>query len=151
MKKTQWKPISKINMKIFAYNGVQSDLPWSLNSYRYWSNQKEETTQEICGHILMSLSLLHNPPKVQVYIVWIKELRSNTMRPRLITGHWGILLTNARQPTDDESRYEGTEYILTSVNKGFGVKHLKNPLIRKHLCIPNCRYQENLPLMTASL
>jgi hypothetical protein len=54
------------------------------------------------------------------------------MRLRLITGHEGIPLTNARQPTDDESRYQGTEHILTSVNKGIEVEHLKNPSIRRH-------------------
>jgi hypothetical protein len=37
-----------------------------------------------------------------------------------------------RQPTDNESRYQGTEYILTSVNKGVEVEHLKNPSIRRH-------------------
>jgi hypothetical protein len=54
------------------------------------------------------------------------------MRHHLITGHRGIPLTNARQPTDNESRYQGTEYILTIVNKGAGVEHLKNPSIRRH-------------------
>ena len=141
----------KINLKIFVYNGVQSDLSWSLKSHRYWSNEKVGTTQEIFAYKLMSSSLLHNPPKVKVYIMWIKELRSNTRRLRLITDHWGIPLTNVRQPTDDESRYQGTECILTSVNKGFGVEHLKNPSIMRHWCIPNCRWRENLPLMTASL
>jgi hypothetical protein len=54
------------------------------------------------------------------------------MRHRLITSHWGIPLKNMRQPTDNESRYQGNEYILTSVNKGFGVEHLNNPSIRRH-------------------
>ena len=138
-------------MKISVYNGVQSDLPWSMKSHRYWSNEKEATARERCSHIVMSSSLLHNPPKVQVYIMWIKELRSNTMRHHLIIGHWGIPLTNVRQPTDNESRYQGTEYIITSVNKGVEFEHLKNPLIKRHWCIPNCRWRESLPLMIASL
>jgi hypothetical protein len=50
----------------------------------------------------------------------------------LITGHQGIPLTNMRQPTDNERRYQGTEYILTSVNKGVKVEHLKNPSIMRH-------------------
>ena len=75
----------KINMKISVYNGVQYDLPWSLKSHRYWSNEKVATTQEICNYKLMSSSLLHNPPKVKFHIMWIKELRSNKMRRRLIT------------------------------------------------------------------
>jgi hypothetical protein len=54
------------------------------------------------------------------------------MRHHFITIHLCIPLTNVRQPTDNESRYQGTEYILTSVNKGFGVEHLKNPSIRRH-------------------
>ena len=141
----------KINLKISAYHGVQSDLPWLLKSNMCWSNEREETAQESCGHIVMSSIILHYPPRVKVYIMWIKELRSNIMRHRLITGHWGIPLTNVRQPIDDESRYQGTEYIITSVNKGFGVEHLKNPSIMIHWCIPNYRWRENLPLMTASL
>jgi hypothetical protein len=54
------------------------------------------------------------------------------MRHCLITGHSCISLTNARQPIDNESRYKGTKYILTSVNRGVGVEHLKNPSIRRH-------------------
>jgi hypothetical protein len=42
-----------------------------------------------------------------------------------------------RQPTDNESRYQGTEYILTSVNNGAGVEHLKDPSIMRN-------YQETL-------
>ena len=141
----------KINLNISIYHGVRSDIPWSLKSYRYWSNEKEATTQESCSHIVMYSSLLHNPPRVQVYIMWIKELRSNTMRHHLITGHWGISLKNVRQPTNNESRYQGTECIPTSVNKGVGVEHLRNTLIRRHWCIPICQWREILPLMTASL
>ena len=33
---------------------------------------------------------------------------------------------------DNESMYQGTEYILTSVNKGVRVEHLKNPSIKRH-------------------
>jgi hypothetical protein len=51
------------------------------------------------------------------------------MRLCLITGHLGISLTNVRQPTDNESRYRDIEYIITSVNKGVEVGHLKNPSI----------------------
>jgi hypothetical protein len=54
------------------------------------------------------------------------------MRRHLITGHRSILLTNVRQPTDNESRYQGTEYIPTNVNKGVGVEHLRDPLIKRH-------------------
>jgi hypothetical protein len=54
------------------------------------------------------------------------------MRHRLIIGHRGILLTNMRQPTNNESRYQGIEHIPTSVNIGVGVEHLRNPLIRRH-------------------
>jgi len=138
-------------MRISIYHGVQYDLPWSLNSYRYWSNENEATTQEIYGHIMMSSSLLYNLLKVQVYIMWIKELSSNIMRHHFITGHWCIPLTNARQPIDNESRYQGTEYILTSVTKVFDVEHLKTPSIKRHWCIPNCQWRESLPLMTANL
>ena len=145
------KPVSKINLKIFVYHVVQSDLPWSLKSNRYWSNEMEATTQESCVYKVMSSSLQYNTPMVQVYIMWINELRSNTMRHRLITVHWGIPLKNARQPTNDESRYQGTEYISTNVNEGAGVEHLKDPLIRRHWCIPICQWWESLPLMTASL
>ena len=149
--KAQWNQSQNTKLRISIYHGVQSDLPWSLKSYRYWSNEKEATTQEISGHILMSSSILHNPPRVQVYIMWIKELRSNKMRLRLITVQWGIPLTNARHPIDDESRYQGIEYILTSFNRGVGVKHLKNLSIKRHWCIPNYQWRENLPLMTPSL
>jgi hypothetical protein len=54
------------------------------------------------------------------------------MRLSLITGHYGISLTNARHPTDNECMYQGIEYILTSVNRGVGVKQLKNPSIMRH-------------------
>jgi hypothetical protein len=54
------------------------------------------------------------------------------MRHRLIIGHLGIPLTNMRQYTDNESRYQGTEYISTNVNKGVGVEHLRDPFIRRH-------------------
>ena len=134
--KAQWKPVSKINLKISIYHEVQYDLPWSLKSYRYWSNEKEATNQKSCGHILMSSIIIHNPPMVQVYIMWIKDLSSNTMRHGLITNHWGIPLTNTRQPTDNESRYQGTEYISTNVTKGVSVEHVRDTLIKRHWCIP---------------
>jgi hypothetical protein len=54
------------------------------------------------------------------------------MRLHLITGHEAISLTNGRQPTDYESRYQGSEYSLTSVNKGVKLEHLKNPSFRRH-------------------
>jgi hypothetical protein len=43
-----------------------------------------------------------------------------------------ILSINVRQPTDNESRYQGTKYILTSVNKGDEVEQLKNLLIMRN-------------------
>jgi hypothetical protein len=54
------------------------------------------------------------------------------VRHRFIIGHSGISLTNVREPIDNESRYQVIEYILTSVNRGVGVEHLKHPSIRRH-------------------
>ena len=61
------------------------------------------------------------------------------------------IVNKREQPIDNESRYQGIEYIITSLNKGFGVKHLNNPSIKRHWCIPNCRWRENQRLETASL
>jgi hypothetical protein len=54
------------------------------------------------------------------------------MRLCLITNHYGIPLKNVRQPIDNESRYQGTKYIITSVNKVVEFKHLNNPSIKRH-------------------
>jgi hypothetical protein len=54
-----------------------------------------------------------------------------------------------RQPTDNESRYQGTKYILTSANKGVSVEHLKNP--SREPAIDDCKPQgthKNLGLVS---
>ena len=42
----------------------------------------------------------------------------------LITNHQSILLTNAIPSTDDDNGHQGTQYILTSVNRCVVIEHL---------------------------
>ena len=83
----------------------------------------------------------------------IEVSRSNIVVHRLITGHWCIPLTNARLPTNNENGNQGTrvqtnkcEYMcwgwtLERIHRSGDIDVFPR----------NCRWRENLPLMTASL
>ena len=58
----------------------------------------------------------------------MKVLRSNRMKHCLITGHWCILLTNVRSPTDVENGNQDTDCNLTSVNRCVEVEHLEESI-----------------------
>ena len=84
--------------------------------------------------------------------MWIEVSRSNIVVHHLITSHWCIPLIDARFPNDNENGNQGTECNLTSVNKCVEVKHLRGSINQGTLMYSkDCRWRENLPLMTASL
>jgi hypothetical protein len=89
-------------------------MEYNMIFHDHWSHigigpMKDNNNYEI--FLQWTRGLLHYRSRVQVYIMWIKELKSNTMRFCLITVHWGIPLIKGRQPTNNENRCQGIEYI----------------------------------------
>ena len=60
--------------------------------------------------------------------MWIDVPRSNIVVHYMITGHWCILLTDVRSPTNNENGNQGTECNLTSVNRCVEVEHLEESI-----------------------
>ena len=74
------------------------------------------------------------------------------MDHRLIIGHSCLPLTDVRYPTDNENGNQGTKCNQTSVNRCVEVEHLKESIDQgTFMCSQNCRWRENLPVMTVSL